>query len=246
MGWVYLYVMEIKNRVIVVTGASAGIGEATARLLFQKGARLVLAARSVDKLRKIADTLPGSLVIPADVTDHRAIKKLITTAEKHFGRIDILINNAGIGYDASVEKTDPEKLRQVFEVNVLAPLVAMQTVIPIMRRQGSGLIINVSSGTSLMYLPYMSGYSGLKRTLNAISLTAAKELEKDHIKVSVIYPYMTATDFAKNTLTEHERIWDPAASGRSIRPPDPPELVAAKIAELVNSEAPEMSVHDWM
>jgi len=238
--------MDIKNKVIIITGASSGIGAATAKLLAGKGAKVILASRSEDKLKKLSRILPGSLVVPTDMTNKRQIKKLVSETLKHFGRIDILINNAGIGYDASVEKTNPAKVQRVFATNLLGPLAAMQAVVPVMRRQNGGMIVNVSSATTLMYLPFMGIYSGLKRTLNAVSLTARAELAKDKIIVSVIYPYMTLTDFEKNTLTEHERVWDPAAAGRDIPAPDPPELVAAKIAQLIDTEAPEMFVHDWM
>jgi short-subunit dehydrogenase len=237
--------MEIKNKVIIITGASSGIGEATARLLTQKGAKVVLVARSETKLQKLSKILPGSLVISTDMTDVKQIQSLVVKVRKHFGRIDILINNAGIGYDASVEKTDLAKLQRVYDLDLKGPILAMQAVIPLMRSQGGGMIVNVSSATTLMYLPFMGGYSGIKRALNAVTLTARQELSKDKIIVSVVYPYMTKTDFEKNTLSEHERVWDPENSGLDIPLPDPPELVAEKIAGLITSEVPEMMVHDW-
>jgi NADP-dependent 3-hydroxy acid dehydrogenase YdfG len=239
--------MQIKDKVIIVTGASSGIGEATAGLLASKGARVVLAARSKAKLEKLSNSLPGSLVVPTDMTDVKQIKALVTKTLKHYGRIDVLINNAGVGYDASVEKTDLAKLQQVFDTNLKGPIAAMQAVIPAMRSQGGGMVINVSSGTSLMYLPFMSGYSGLKRALNAVSLTARQELAKDKIIVSVVYPYITATDFEKNTLSEGERTWDPGSGSRpDIPPADSAGHVAAIIAELIVSEAPELAANDWM
>ena len=238
--------MTINNKVIIITGASSGIGAATAKLLAEKGAKVILAARSKTKLDRISKNLPDSLVLPTDMTDIKQVQHLISETLIRFGRIDILINNAGIGYDASVEKTDLAKLQQVYDLDLKGPILAMQAVIPLMRQQGGGMIVNVSSATTLMYLPFMGGYSGIKRALNAVTLTARQELSKDKIKVSVIYPYMTLTDFEKNTLTEHERVRGPADMDRNIPPPDPPELVAAKIAELIDTEVPEMFVHDWM
>lgn len=237
--------MEIKDKVIIITGASSGIGMAAAKTLTMKGAKVVLAARSKNRLDKLSASLPGSFVVPVDITKVHQIRNLIAKTLRHFGRIDVLINNAGIGYDASVEKTNLRKLQQVFDTNLKGPLTAMQAVIPVMRSQGGGMIVNISSATSLMALPFMGGYSGLKRTLNAVSLTARAELAKDKIIVSVLYPYITLTDFEKNTLSEGEMDWDQENSGRNIPPPDPPEFVAGKIAELIETGAPELVVHDW-
>lgn len=140
--------MEIKDKVIVVTGASSGIGEAAARLLAGKGAKLALVARSSEKIEKLAEESAGAFAIKADMSKIDEAREMIRKAHDRFGRIDVLINNAGQGYGAPVEKIDIGKYRYLFDLNVLGPLVAMQTVIPIMRRQGGGTIINISSGTS--------------------------------------------------------------------------------------------------
>ncbi len=105
------------------------------------------------------------------------VRAMVARVAEHYGRIDILVNCAGRGYDAPVEHTDIETFREIFQLDVVGPLVAMQAVIPIMRRQGGGTIVNVSSGTSLMNLPNMSPYSSLKRALNALSLAAREELK---------------------------------------------------------------------
>ena len=107
------------------------------------------------------------------------------------------------------------------------------------------MIVNVSSGTSLMNLPNMSPYSGLKRALNALSLAAREELKRDNIVVSVVYPYMTATDFEENTIKDSHIEWD-EGDERDLPPPDPPEYVAEKILEAIETEAPEVYAHDWM
>ena len=104
------------------------------------------------------------------------IKSMVKAVQGHFGRIDILVNAAGQGYDTPVEKTDIEILHCIFDLDVVGPLVAMEEVIPIMRRQGGGAIVNVSSGTALMVLPNNGPYSGLKKALAHISLTAREEL----------------------------------------------------------------------
>lgn len=167
-----------------------------------------------------------------------------TTFDK-FGRIDILVNNAGRGYDAFVENIDLKMFRELVELNFLGPLIAMQEVIPIMRKQKGGAIVNISSGTSLMNIPNIAAYSSLKRALNGLSLTAREELVKDNIKVSVVYPYITATNFGKNIMGG-ARKWDPTEENRDLLPVDPPELIAEKILEAIETGKPEIFAHNWM
>lgn len=118
----------------------------------------------------------------------------------HYGRIDVLINNAGRGMWNSAESTDLDQYRGMMELNVFGPLAAMQAVIPFMRKQGGGVIINISSGVSRMFIPGLSAYASTKYALNAISLTARTELAADNIRVGIMLPGMTATDFGRNAL----------------------------------------------
>jgi short-subunit dehydrogenase len=237
--------MEIKNKIAIVTGASGGIGLATAKLLAKEGAKVALVARNEEKLSGLCREIPESMFVVADMTKSKDIKNMVSEVYKHFGRIDILINNAGQGYDASIEKTDLDTFRQIFELDVIGPLVAMQEVIPVMRKQGQGSIINVSSGTALMVLPNISAYSSVKKALAQISLTAREELKNDNIKVGVIYPYSTLTDFEKNTIKEEPQPeWHPEDNG--FKPPDLPEFVADKIVKGVKSGESEVFVHDWL
>ena len=140
--------MQINDRVFVVTGASSGIGLSTAEDLTARGARVALIARSADALQGLAARLPGSLALPTDVTDFAALDEAIANAHNHFGRLDGLINNAGQSYGARVEEIDPDIFEEIFRLNVLAPIVAMQAVIPIMRAAGEGSIVNGRSSTS--------------------------------------------------------------------------------------------------
>jgi short-subunit dehydrogenase len=240
--------MDIEGKVAIVTGASSGIGLATAKLLSRKGAKLVLVARSKDKLEALAKELPDSIAVSADISKVEDVKSMIKHAHQHFGRIDLLINNAGRGYDVPVERTDIEIFRYIFDLDVVGPVVAMKEVIPIMRKQGGGTIINVSSGTALMYLPNNGPYSGLKRALAHISLTAREELEKDNIVVSVVYPYITLTDFEKNTIKDasvqgHE---DTPEAQEAFKKADPPEYTAQRIVEGIETGEAEIFGHDWM
>jgi short-subunit dehydrogenase len=240
--------MDIKGKVVIITGASSGIGLTTARLLARHGAKVALAARSRDKLNQLAAELADSFAIPTDMRSEKDIRNMTKKVLEHFGRIDVLINNAGRGYDAPLEEIDVAKYRQLFELDVVAPLVAMQLVIPIMRNQGGGTIVNISSGTSLMNLPNMSAYSSLKRALNSITLTAREELAKENIIVSVVYPYMTLTDLDKNMFGVEGGDLEPfeGEADANLPPPDPPEYVAGRILEVIETEEAEQYAHDWM
>ncbi len=239
--------MNVKDKVVIVTGASSGIGLATAKLLVKHGLRVALAARSREKIWKLAKEFPRSFAVPTDMTNEIQIRKMVKDVLNHYGRIDILINNAGQGYDASIEEIDMDKFRKVFELDVVGPLVAMQAVIPVMQKQGKGVIVNISSGTSLMGLPNMSAYSSAKRALNGITLTAREELKKDNIIVSVVYPYVTITDFEKNTIKNksEEQNGEDFYEGLP-HPPDNPEYIAEKILEGIKNGKAEIFAHDWM
>ena len=237
--------MNLQGKVVIVTGASSGIGLATARLLAKQGAKLVLVARSEDRLKQLSAELPGSLPFPADMTRVYEVESMVRWTMEHFGRVDVLINCAGQGYDAPVEKTNVDTFHRIFDLDVVGPLVAMEQVIPIMRKQGGGAIVNVSSGTALMYLPFNGAYSGLKRALANISLTAREELKGDGIVVSVVYPYMTLTDFEKNTIKDAVPEVEEQGGGPPF-PPDTAEYVAQKILEGIESGEAEIFPHDWM
>jgi len=236
--------MNVQGKVVIVTGASSGIGEAAAKFLAKKGAKVVLVARSKQKLLTLSKELTDSFVIQTDMSKVSDVKKMVAQVQKHFGRVDILVNVAGRGYDAATEYIELDKLREIFDLNFIGPLVAMQEVIPIMRKQGGGAIVNISSGTALMALPHMGAYSSLKRALVGLSLTAREELKKDNIVVSVVYPVMTATNFEKNTMQSGPPMeWE---GGGDMPKIDPPKLIAEKILEAIEKGQAEIFAHDWM
>jgi short-subunit dehydrogenase len=220
--------MEIKDGVFIVTGASSGIGLATATALSDRGAKVALLARSTDALQRLSRQLPGSLPVTTDVTQFDRVREAVATVHEHYGRIDGLVNNAGRSYAASIEEIDPALFDEIFHLNVLGPIVAMQAVIPLMRAQRGGSIVNINSGTTFMVLPQYSVYSSSKRALLGFSLTARAELENDGIVVSEVYPFITATNFGKN------RMGNPAGGGgprSNYADGDKPEFVASLVVK---------------
>ena len=139
-----------------------GIGAAVAKRLGKEGAKLVLAARSEDKLKEVAAGIPGAHIVRADMSKPEDIKALVKETMDTFGRVDILINNAGQGMRSPVESIDLGDYRSIMDLNVFGPLVAMQEVIPVMRKQGGGMILNVSSMVTRMYYPHLAAYSSTK------------------------------------------------------------------------------------
>jgi len=239
--------MILKGKILIVTGASSGIGLAAATILAEHGAKVALIARSEDKLMQLASQFKGVYARPTDMTNKLAITKMVADVFKHYGRIDGLINNAGQGYDALVEKTNLTDLQHIFDLDFVGPLVAMQQVIPIMKRQGHGSIINVSSGTALMQLPGMGAYAAIKAALAHLSLTALEELKLFNINVSVVYPYITLTNFEDNTIREgNGENW--SDDDNDYQPPiaDSAEYIAQKIVDCLKKPVPEVFAHDWM
>jgi short-subunit dehydrogenase len=250
--------MNIKNKIAIVTGASGGIGLCVAKALSKKGATVVLAARSEDKLQKLMHEIPNSHIIVTDMRKPEDVKNLIAKTVAKFGRVDILVNNAGQGMRAPLEKVETKAYRDIMELNVFAVLNAMQEVIPIMREQGGGTILNVSSMVSKNYFPGLSAYASTKYALNALSLTARDELKKDGIIVSVFHPKMTTTDFGKNSAgIPYVSAAGPGSSlgvgGEATRSPsvvpsrpeksvDTPEAVAEKIVEQIESGEAEANM----
>lgn len=220
---------------MIVTGASSGIGEATVRAAAGAGARAVLAARRHDRLEALAKEIGGgALVVPTDMRDPEQVRRLVETVDEHFGRVDVLVNNAGQGLHVPVEKIAIEDLAAVVELNVYGALVAMQAVIPLMRKAGGGAIVNVSSGTTRMPAPVgTAGYAASKAALNMLSRAAREELAGDGIVVSTVYPFITATEF-------HDTLRAGAGPRRGLGfESDSAEKVARTILDLIGSGEPE-------
>lgn len=194
----------LQTRVIIVTGASTGIGAATAELFAHKGWTVVLAARSQDILEKLAAKIAAAggkaLAIPTDVTVKSDIENLVQKTMAAFGRIDVLVNNAGVGISGTLDTVDLEKLRYVFELNVFAGLALLQAVVPVMKAQHDGVIVNVSSIVESTPVIYTAGYGASKAALSYFSQSAAIELASYGIDVIKFVPGNTETEFEHNKI----------------------------------------------
>lgn len=216
----------LKGKVAVVTGASSGIGEATARALAERGAAVVLVARAEDKLRFLEREISAAggrvLSVRTDVADADSVEAMLERTMEEFGSLDILVNNAGLGLSGRVEDLRAEDLRHVFEVNLVGPLNCVQAALP--RMQRGGRIINVSSVIGKRAIPKVGGYCATKAALNALSDALRVEVAGRGIAVTSVYPGTTRTAFRENSrrTKSEKRGWRP----RGVTP----ERVAEKIA----------------
>lgn len=188
--------VELAGLVVIVTGASSGIGAATARLLHAAGASPVLAARRADRLDTLSADLGGALAVTADVTVAADVGRIAAAAEDRHGGIDALVNNAGVSLHGPLDRLDPAEFGRVLDVNVVSMLAMTQAVLPAMRSRGFGRIVNVSSGTTRMAPPGVGGYASTKAAVNMLTEVTRKELAADGIAVSLVVPSITATEFA--------------------------------------------------
>jgi short-subunit dehydrogenase len=188
---------DLRGAAVIVTGASSGIGAATARALHAAGARPVLAARRADRLEELSAELGGALAVQADITSAGQVTSLVAAALDRHGRIDGLVNNAGASlHDQPIEQLDLGEFRRVLDLNVTSVIGVTQAVLPVMRRQSFGRIVNISSGTTMMVVPRAGAYAASKSAVNMISAVARKELEGTGVTVGVVLPSTTATEFA--------------------------------------------------
>src|SRR5215211_3255219 len=200
---------NLDGKVAVVTGASSGIGEATAEALAAEGAAVVVAARREERLDELVGRIENSggrtLAVSCDVTDEGQAHALIQRAEEEFGRVDILVNNAGVMLLSKVGKGLSDQWRQMFEVNVLGLLYATDAAVEVMKRQGSGHIVNVSSVAGRKTRPTSGVYSGTKFAVNAISEALRQELLEDGIRITMVEPGAVATELTDHITDEEVR-----------------------------------------
>src|SRR5215203_2003772 len=200
----------LDGKVAVVTGASSGIGEATAEALSGEGAAVVVAARREDRLSDLVERIAGdggrALAVRCDVTDESQAHDLLRRAEEEFGRVDILVNNAGVMLLSKIEKGLSDEWRRMFDVNVMGLLYATDAAIRIMKRQGSGHIVNVSSVAGRKVTRDSSGvYAGSKHAVGAISEGLRQELLDDNIRVTIVAPGAVETELPDHITDEDAR-----------------------------------------
>lgn len=187
-----------QGKVVVITGASGGIGAACARALAARGAQLVLNARSASGLSALH--LAGALLAPGDITRADTRDALVQRALERFGRVDVLVNNAGVGVYWPPSTAREEDTRRMFEVNFFAPLALAQAVAPAMRQQRSGVIVNISSIAGKVTLPWLTLYSASKFALSSATAGLRMELARDGIHVMAVYPGYVRTDFQDHAI----------------------------------------------
>lgn len=190
--------MQIHGKVVLITGASEGIGAACVEAFRRRGARLSLVSRSEEKLARVAGD--GDLITPGDVTLQPAREAAVARTVERFGTVDILINNAGIGLYAPAWKAPLEEARGMYELNFFAPLALAQLVAPHMRAQKRGLIVNVGSIAGKMTLPWFTLYSTTKYALGSLTDGLRMELRRDGVGAMLVCPGYVDTGFQSHVL----------------------------------------------
>ena len=194
--------MQTPQRVALVTGASSGIGAATARALAAAGIAVAIAARRKDRLDELAAEIAKSggtaLVLTADLTKESDAQRIVKETEARFGRLDVLVNNAGVMYLEPLETASLERWRSMFDLNVMSLIASTQAALPGMRARRDGHIVNVSSTAGRMAHPNSGGYAASKFAVGAVSESLRKEVYMDNIRVTIIEPGVVETE-----LREH-------------------------------------------
>ena len=227
----------LQGKVALVTGASSGIGDATARALAEAGADVAVTARRLDRLDVLVGDLEKAgvraLAIAADLLREDENRRIVTETEAHFGRIDILVNNAGVMLLAPVDGSSAQDWRRMLELNVLGPMVSSQAVLAGMRSRGGGHIVNISSTAGRIANPNASGYAASKFGLAAFSESLRREVYKDRIRVTVVEPGVVETELRDHIPHDATKqaldSW--AASMRQLQPEDVANAVLYAVSQ---------------
>jgi len=199
--------MDLAGKVVAVTGASMGIGEAIAKIFADRGASVVMLSRDAGRVEAARSRVGHSertLAMACDVRHREDVDRVIGLTLHHFKRIDVWVNNAGHGLLDSVVQMDMAACREMFDTNLFGAVGAMQAVIPVMRQQGGGMIINISSVAGHIPIPFHAAYSATKFALNAMGKAAGVELKKDGIHVLTVCPGYVRTAFGENAIRGNE------------------------------------------
>jgi NAD(P)-dependent dehydrogenase (short-subunit alcohol dehydrogenase family) len=235
----------------LITGASSGLGRALAEHVLAAGHRVVATARKSAALVDLETAFPNSVItVSLDVTDPPSIAVAVSAAEERFGRIDVLVNNAGYGYTAAVEEGEDDSVARLFATNLFGPVDVIKAVLPGMRGRGSGLIVNVSSIGARITIPGGGYYSAAKAALEALSGSLRAEVEPLGLHVMVVEPGTFRTDFrgrsADRSATEidayDEVLGRSGADAPSPQRGDPAKAAAAILDAVTRPEPPRLLV----
>lgn len=239
----------LKDKVVLITGASSGLGEALAHSFYSAGCKVILAARRENELERVKKSLLIShstgpthppVVLPVDLSDINSIPQYIKTALSIHGHIDILVNNAGMSYRGTVVDTNVDVHIKVMLVNYFGHVAMMKAVLPSMIERNSGHIVSVSSVQGLMAIPYRSAYSASKFALQAFCDTVRSEVANHNVKMTVVSPGYIRTSLSLNAVTGDGKLYgvmdSSTASGYS------PEYVATQVVEAILGDKAEIIV----
>jgi NADP-dependent 3-hydroxy acid dehydrogenase YdfG len=232
---------DLGGRVVAVTGASAGIGLAVAREVVRRGGRVAAFARRADRLADLlAETGPDAcLIVPGDVTRDVDVQTLVDRTQQTFGRLDVLVCNAGIGFHGPLEDTPPDVIRRLFDVNVLGTIHAARAALPVMRRQGSGHIIVVASIVARRGVEGSSVYAATKAAQLAFVESLRAEFVGTRLRASVVFPVATDTEFHEAITRDHGLIV------RGHGPRQSAEHVARTIVTCIERPSAEVYPNRW-
>jgi NAD(P)-dependent dehydrogenase (short-subunit alcohol dehydrogenase family) len=235
----------------LITGVSSGFGRALAEAVLAKGDRVAGTVRKAAAKTEFETLAPGrALGILLDVTDEASVRRGVGEAEERTGGIDVLVNNAGYGFEGAIEEATPAQIRAQFEVNVFGAVAVIQAILPQMRRRRAGHIVNIASMGGLTAFPGVGIYNGSKFALEGISEALAKEVKPLGIKVTIVEPGSFRTDWAGRSMVHVERtiadyeetagLFRRALAQRNGRQPGDPRKAARAIIQAVGAETPPL------
>ncbi len=236
----------MSNKVWFITGTSRGFGRIWAEAALKRGDRVTATARKLEDIADLKERF-GDLVLPLqlDVTDRERVTQVVNQAFGHFGRLDVLVNNAGYSLIATAEEATDEQMQGVFEANYFGAVRILRAALPLLRQQGSGHILGVTSSLGLTPMPMIGFYSATKAAAEALHETLAKEIAQFGIKVTMIEPGAYATDFGKSAIrAEGMAIYgdfkQKLMAGLMKLERGNPEATADAVLEVVDAEQPPL------
>jgi NADP-dependent 3-hydroxy acid dehydrogenase YdfG len=233
----------IKDKVVVITGASSGIGEATALLLAERGAKIVLGARGQDRLAALADRLAraggDAAYAPTDVKRRADLSSLVTMASQRYGKLDVIVNNAGVMPVSPLDDLRVEDWEEMIDVNIKGVLYGIAAALPVFRTQGFGHFVNIASTAAHKTVPNQAIYSGTKFAVRAISEGLRQEAGET-VRVTIISPGMVRTNFADGVTSQTVKAQLEKSRDRFAMPPD---AIARAIAFAIE-QPPDVDVNE--